>query len=190
MVTVAADQLTTLLHRWAGGDTEAVSELMPLTYEYLRRIAQNLMASERDGHTLEATELVHQAYVRLSDGRNREWNDRKHFYAVCALVMRRLLVDHARKNSRRQRLLVDQAALEAAGLNRSRRGESERVLALDAALEELAQLDVRKARIVQLRFFAGLTLDQVAEVLDVSQATVVRDWRFSRAWLENALRDP
>ncbi len=180
-------ELTELLEVWRGGDPEALARLMPLVYGQLRRLAQSYLLKERSDHTLQATALVHEAYLRLADKRRPRWRDREHFFAVAALIMRRILVDHARRRGRlrhggctvRVALDPDVAWADAGSVD---------LLDLDQALNRLAALDGRRARLVELRFFAGLTLEETARVLGVGPATVVRDWRLARAWLYRALR--
>ncbi|MEM7050563.1 MAG: sigma-70 family RNA polymerase sigma factor [Acidobacteriota bacterium] len=176
-------EITGLLLRWRSGDEEAFEALLPLVYEKLRALARTQLRSERQNHTLQATALVHEAYVRLLGDQTPDWQGRAHFYAVASVVMRRVLIEHARALNRQRRgggavqvelqddlLFTDPAA-------------TAELVALDDALGRLEEHDLRKARVVQLRFFGGLTLDEVSEVLRVAPVTVVRDWRMARAWL-------
>jgi len=179
-------EVSQLLHRWAGGDRSALESLIPLVYEELRRLAGGYMRHEREGHTLEATALVHEAFVRLA-GQNRvNWQDRAHFFAIAAGAMRRVLVDYARRRAAHKRVAPGgQVPVElAADLTVDAHGE---LLDVHEAIERLAQLSGRQARIVELRFFGGLTVAETAEVLQVSVPTAVREWRFARAWLRREL---
>lgn len=175
--------VTTLLHRWRHGDRRALRELFPVVYGELRRIAEGAMHRERGDHTLEATALVHEAFVRLASGQAPTLEDRSHFFALAARLMRRILVDHARglHAERRGGSLVKVPLDEADQLV----GESGQVdlLALDEALSALAAVDKRKARVIELRFFGGLDVDETARLLAVSVPTVVADTRFAKAWL-------
>jgi RNA polymerase sigma factor (TIGR02999 family) len=178
-------RVTELLLDWRRGDQDALEQLIPLVYDELRRIAARQLRSERPDHTLQPTALVHEAYGRLV-GADITWNDRAHFFAIAARTMRRVLVDHARAQEREKRgggavrvTLDENLAVDA--------GRPEEMLALDAALEQLAKFDARKAEVVQLHFFGGLTYDQIAEALGISAATVDRDLRMARAWLFRAL---
>jgi RNA polymerase sigma factor (TIGR02999 family) len=172
---------------WGRGDEEALDRLIPLVYQELHRIACRCMAGERVGHSLQATALVNEAFVRLVDGKAVAWTDRAHFLAVCARVMRRILVDHARartyqkRGGRAVRVSFDEALMVT-----SVSGPD--VVALDEALVGLANLDERKSRVVEMRFFGGLTVEETAAVLNVSAATVMGDWRFAKAWLRREMR--
>jgi RNA polymerase sigma factor (TIGR02999 family) len=180
-----AEDVTGLLLAWRQGDPAALPRLMPLIYGELRRLAARFMAAERSDHTLEPTALVHEAYLRLAGGSTPSWQDRAHFFAVAAQLMRRLLVDHARARRRAKRgsgarvLPLDAAA----GVGAPDGGSPVDLLALDRSLTDLAGFDDRKARIVELRFFGGLTIAETAEVLGVSTATVILEARLARAWL-------
>lgn len=180
--------VTGLLVAWNGGDREALEKLVPLVYEELRRRAQRALAKERRGHTLQPTALVHEAYMRLVDQNRVPWQNRFHFYAVSARAMRQVLVDHARRR------LADKrdggrtfVPLSRAGVEAATPPPSLDVLALDQALERLASLDPRQAKLVELRVYGGLTIDEAAEALDVSAATVSRDWRHAEAWLHREM---
>lgn len=179
--------MTELLLRWGQGDENALERLIPLVYQELHRIARRCMAGERVGHSLQATALVNEAFVRLVDGTAVGWNDRAHFLAVSARVMRRILVDHARARKYQKRggdaarVSFDDALVISSDVHRD-------FVDLDAALEALAKFDERKCRVVEMRFFGGLTVEEVAAVLDVSAATVMGDWRFAKAWLKRELR--
>ena len=174
--------VTGLLHEWRQGDAAAFDKLMPLVYEEMRHIAHRYMQQERAGHTLQTTALINEAYVRLVGQQKIEWRNRSHFFAVTAQVMRHVLIDHARRlhyakrggSSRR----VSLAETDAMTVERAAE-----LVALDEALRELARLDPRKSNVVELRYFGGLSLEETAEVLDISLMTVRRDWRAAKAWL-------
>jgi RNA polymerase sigma factor (TIGR02999 family) len=179
-------QVTQLLLRWREGDHQALEQLMPLVYEELRRLARRYLRHERGDHTLQSTALVHEAYLRMAAGGTPQWKDRAHFFAIAARVMRRILVEHARARAANKRgggactLALDEN-LVLSGKNNFD------VIALDAALNELAQLDDQQSRIVELRFFGGMTIEDTSEALGISPATVKRDWTIARAWLFRAL---
>jgi len=182
----AQDEVTRLLSRVGDGDESAASDLLPLVYDELRRLAGSYMRREQSDHTLQPTALVHEAYLRLVDQTRVCWQDRTHFFAVAATCMRRILVNHARDRRRLKRgggarrvTLQDLAETGAVG--------DAELVDLDDALKRLERLDERKVRVVEFRFFAGLTVEQTAELLDLSPVTVKRDWEFARAWLLNAL---
>jgi len=182
MATPSPAAVTELLRAWSDGDDAALEQLMPLVEVELRRLARGYMARERPDHTLQTTALVNEAFVRLTDARQVRWQDRAHFLGISARLMRRVLVDYARRRgfSKRgggaQRVTLHEALVTSAdpGLD---------VVALDHALETLAHVDLRKSRIVELRFFGGLSVEETAEVLDVSPDTVKRDWRLAKLWL-------
>jgi RNA polymerase sigma factor (TIGR02999 family) len=180
------DDVTRLLQAWREGDTTARDELIPLVYGELRRRAAAYLRRERATHTLQPTALVHEAYLRLVDQRRAAWRNRSQFFGVAAEMMRRILVDRARarraakRSGQWARVTLD----DAVAVTRSSEVD---VLDLDAALTRLAALDPRKSRIAELRFFAGLSLQETGQVLDLSVATVERDWQFARAWLYDAL---
>jgi RNA polymerase sigma factor (TIGR02999 family) len=175
-------RVTALLLQWRGGDDAAVEALLPLVHLEMKRIARRHMAGERRGHVLQTTALVNEAYLRLVDARRVQWRDRAHFLAMAARLMRRVLVDTARaqKNQKRggalQRITFDQELPVASDT-------PEDVIAIDAALEALSHAHERKARVVELRFFGGLSVEETAEALGISQETVLRDWRFAKSWL-------
>ncbi|MEA2173403.1 MAG: hypothetical protein QOD00_995 [Blastocatellia bacterium] len=186
MTTLSQQDVTELLLEWQQGDKCALDKLTPLVYDELRRIAHRYVQHERDGHTLQTTALVNEAYVRLVGGQGIEWQNRAHFFAVTAQVMRHILIDHARRRryakhgGEAQRVSFDDASV----MSPERAAE---LVALDEALDELARLDARKGRVVELRYFGGLSLEETADVLDVSVMTVRRDWRAAKAWLYRAL---
>jgi RNA polymerase sigma factor (TIGR02999 family) len=178
--------VTRLLELWGGGDGEALDELFPLIYDELRRLAAHLLRRERAGHTLDTTALVHEAYVRLTGRREASVKDRAHFVAVAAQAMRRILVDHARRHQADKRIApADKVPLDHAPLLAVNPGVD--VLALNHALSKLSEVNPRQTRVIELRYFAGLTNDEVAEVLEVSVATVERDWHAARLWLRRQL---
>ena len=189
------DRITQLL-RDRGEAAQSADELMALVYDELRRLAQSYLMRERAGHTLDATALVHEAYEKLVDQRAVEWNGRSHFFAVGAQAMRRLLVDHARSRKRekrggsRDRVTLDASRLDSGGAASDADGGDmafDELLELDDALTQLGELDPRAARVVELRYFSGLTVPEVAQELDVSISTVEGDWRHARSWLKRAL---
>ena len=174
--------LTRLLLAWSAGDPEALERLTPLVYQELHRLAAAYMARERPGHTLQATALVHEAYLRLVDLQGVGWRDRAHFFAVAARTMRRILVDFARAREYQKRAGGgDRVSLEESLVISGEPGAG--LVALDDALNRLAAIDDRKSRIVELRFFSGLQVDETAEALNISSETVMRDWRAAKAWL-------
>ena len=178
---------TQLLHAWAGGDREALQQLAPRVYRELRKMAAHFLQKERLGYTLQSAELVHEVYLRLVDANQVNWQDRAHFFAIAATLMRRILVDRARRRATEKRgakgqMLSLDAALDVYAVR------AREMIALDDALNALAQVDPRRARIVELRFFAGLSLEETAEVVKLSSDTVARDWKLARAWLLTELR--
>ena len=187
MGTPPANAVTRLLREWSDGDQEALDRLIPLVYDELRRLARQYLRHERPGHTLQPTALVHEAYLKLVDQRRTRWQNRAHFFAVAAQLIRRILVDHARSHAAAKRGGgVSTLALET-GPGLALEGELN-VAALDDALSHLATLDARQARLVELRFFGGLNVAETAEVLGVSSATVKREWQTAKAWLYRELR--
>jgi RNA polymerase sigma-70 factor (ECF subfamily) len=180
--------VTRLLLAWSDGSEAAASPLMDAVYDELRRLARRYLVRERQDHSLPATALVHEAYLKLIDQRQVRWQNRAHFYAVAAQVMRRLLVDHARARSAAKRGV--QLTIPLDGVDVAAGGKSADLLALDTALDKLAALDPRQARLVELRYFAGLTIDEAAEVMDVAAITVKRDWAMARTWLYRELAGP
>jgi RNA polymerase sigma factor (TIGR02999 family) len=188
MTTLSHNDVTGLLHEWRQGDKHALDKLMPIVYDELRRIAHRYMQKEHDGHTLQTTALINEAYVRLVGQQKIEWQNRNHFFAVTAQVMRHLLIDHARRhNFARRGGGVEHVALDDATMMSSERAVE--LIALDEALSEFSQLDPRKSRVVELRYFGGLSLEETAEVLDISLMTVRRDWRAAKAWLYRRMKD-
>ncbi|HEU4693894.1 MAG TPA: sigma-70 family RNA polymerase sigma factor, partial [Vicinamibacterales bacterium] len=179
--------LTGLLRAWSAGDPVAADELVPLVYAELRRQASRYLARERSGHTLQPTALVNEAYMRLAEQRRVQWHDRGQFFAVAATVMRRVLVDHARQHGASKRGARFTISLDDGEIVAIAPAPDVDVLALNDALTELAEIDPVRTRLIELRFFAGLTTDETAEALGVSPATVTRSWRLARAWLHARL---
>jgi RNA polymerase sigma factor (TIGR02999 family) len=178
----SSHDVTRLLKEWAQGDSSALDALTPLVYAELRRLADSYLRSESPGHTLQPTALVHEAYLRLVDRNAPDWQNRSHFYGVAAHLMRQILVDHARTRQAVKRGgQAIQVSLEE-DLVVSRERDTD-LVALDEALERLAALEPRKAQVVELRFFGGLSIEEIAKLLDVSDVTVRRDWQFAKAWL-------
>ena len=182
----SAHDVTLLLRAWGDGSKEALDRLAPLVYRELRQIAGRMMAAERPNHTLQATALVNEAYLRLVDAREVNWQDRAHFFAICARAMRQILVDHARTRGSAKRG-GDQVVIELDDALAAGTSPEANLLELDDALNRLAQLDPRKSQVVELRFFGGLSLEETAEVLKTSPRTVKRDWQLARAWLYREL---
>jgi len=185
-------EITRLLKAWGRGDSAALDRLTPLVYERLRRMARGYMRNERPGHTLQATALVNEAFLRLVETRNLDWTDRAHFFAMCARVMRRILVDAARSRAATKRGGQVDRAEHSTAINLDRLPDpaseiSAQVCALDEALNMLAQIGPRQAQVIELRFFGGLTVEETAHVLQVSPQTVMREWRLARAWLAREL---
>jgi len=186
MTTHSPNEITRLLVAWGEGDESALAELAPLVYEELHRLAHHYMGGERAGHTLQTTALVNEAYLRLVDWKNVRWQNRAHFFAVSAQFMRRILVDFARARGYHKRGGGAQpVALDETAVLADDKGTD--MVALDDALNALARLDPRQSRVVELRFFGGLNVEETAEVLKVSPATVGRDWSLARAWLHREL---
>ncbi len=179
--------ITRLLKDWSGGRREALDDLLPLVYAELRRQASGYLRKEREGHTLQTTALINEAYIKLIDKDDIEWEDRSHFFAIASTAMRRILVDHARTRKRKKRggkeedLPLEEALIV---------GTKERpvdLVALDDALNRLAVFDKRQAKVVELRYFTGLTIDETAEILGISNVTVRREWTMARAWLHQEI---
>ena len=182
----SSKSITQLLVDWRNGDTSALGELTPLVYKEMRRLANHYMRLERQGHTLQTSALVNEAYIRLVDHKNIHWQNRAHFFAVAAQAMRRILVDHARslnyakRGGGTRKVELDEGAIVA----EERAAE---LIALDDVLMDLARLDPRKSRLVELRYFGGLSIDETAEALGIAPITVRREWRKAKAWLHRAL---
>jgi len=185
---VSQQRVTDLLEHWSRGDDAALAELTPLVYEELRRLAHHYMEGERPGHTLQTTALVNEAYLRLADQTNPNWQSRAHFFAVAARAMRGILVNYAKSNQAQKRgggaarIELDEAAILSPE-------QSKEIVDLHEALERLATLNSRKARVVELKYFGGLNHDQIAEVMKISTVTVRRDWMFAKTWLYDELQN-
>lgn len=183
MAVAAPDGITQLLINWRNGDQAALDQLMPLVYEELRRLARGFMGRERNNHTLQTSALINEAYLKLVGQDETNWQNRAHFFAVAAQIMRHILVDHARsygyekRGAGAQRVSLDDAKV----FSEERAGE---LVALDEALTKLATVDPRKSHLVELRFFGGLNIDETAEVMELSATTVQREWRAAKAWLQ------
>jgi RNA polymerase sigma factor (TIGR02999 family) len=188
MLPAPPHEVTQLLLDWSKGNQTALNKLMPLIYRELRRLAHQYLSKERTGHTMQTTDLVHEAYLRLVDQRRVRWQNRSHFFGVAAQLMRRILVDHARRHKRVKRggdttiVSLDEVAVVSPQ-------SSVDLLALDEALKRLAEIDQRKATIVELRFFGGLEVKETAAFLEISEITVMRDWKMAKAWLHRELSD-
>jgi RNA polymerase sigma factor (TIGR02999 family) len=181
MKPVSASDVTQLLQAWNNGDNAALEKLAPIVFAELKRLARHQMANERPDHTLESGALVNEAYLRLIHWPNAQWQNRAHFFAMCARMMRQILVDHARARQYRKRDAGYKFSLEDAVIvSNSKNAE---LVELDDALKRLAGIDPRKSDVVELRFFGGLSVEETAEVLKVSRLTVIRDWNFARVWL-------
>jgi RNA polymerase sigma factor (TIGR02999 family) len=179
-----ADDISELLRAWTDGDQRALDGLTPIVYAELRRLAHRYMKRERPEHSLQTTALVNEAYIRLVDCKRMRWQNRAHFFAVSAQLMRRILVDHARRHNVKRGHGVPHVPLDEAAVIGERPGD---LVALDDALNALAQLDERKVRVVELRFFGGLSVEETAQVLKVSPVTVRRDWSSAKVWLYREL---
>lgn len=183
-----AEEVTVLLNRIGEGDPNAAAQLVPLVYEELRRMASNCLRHERPGHTLQATALVHEAYIKLAGQPDAKWQNRAQFFAVASQLMRRILVDYARaqlrnkRGGKQQRISFDDSLLVSPE-------RTDELLAINEALARLEAMDPRQARIVELRYFGGLTLDETAEVLRISSKTVLREWNIAKAWLYGYLKE-
>src|SRR5881398_1220850 len=186
MTQSSTHDVTELLIEWSNGDKAALDKLMPLIQQELRRLAHHYMSHERPGHTLQTTALVNEAYLRLVNRKDVHWQNPTHFFAIAATLMRSILVDHARSHSYAKRgggarkIALDEAVI----ISEERAAE---VVALDEALGQLAEIDPRQSRIVEMRFFAGLTIEETAEVLSLSPATIKREWSTAKAWSTSAV---
>ncbi len=181
------DGITQLLTRWSNGDQAALDKLMPMVYSELRRLASNYLRRERQDHTLQPTALVNEAYLKLIDQKAAKWQNRAQFFGIAAQLMRRILVDHARQHKAAKRGGSDQHRLSITSAEKLTAKPDLDVLALHEAMEELAALDPQQERIVELKFFGGLSIEETAEVLGVGHATVEREWKMARAWLRRKL---
>lgn len=187
MTEPSTEEVTGLLQAWGRGDEEALQKLTPLVYQQLHVAASRYMANERSGHTLQTTALIHETYLRLVDIRQVEWQSRAHFFAICAKLMRRILIDFARSRRYKKRggdakhVDFDEELIVVGRPDTN-------LVALDDALNQLAKVDERKSRVVELRFFGGLDVKEAAEVLKVSEITVIRDWKLAKVWLLREMR--
>jgi RNA polymerase sigma-70 factor, ECF subfamily len=181
-MTIPANEVTQLLIDWRGGDAAALERLMPLVHGELRRLAAHYMRGERKGHTLQTSALVNEAYLKLADYKNIQWQNRAHFFAICAQAMRRILVDHARTRDYKKRGGGAQKVSLAEVAEVADEPGTD-IVALDEALQSLAEIDPRKSQIVELRYFGGLTVEETAEVIGIAPITVIRDWNTAKAWL-------
>jgi RNA polymerase sigma factor (TIGR02999 family) len=181
----SGSDVSSLLRAWNEGQSGALDQLTPIVYDELRRLARHYMRGEKPGHSLQATALVHEAYTRLVDYKRMQWQNRAHFFAVSAQIMRRILVEHARRHNVKRGAGIRHVALDETAI--VRRGEDPDLVALDDAMNALAAIDPRKVRVVEMRFFGGLSVEETAEVLKVSPVTVKRDWKAARIWLYREL---
>ena len=177
----ASHEITLLLADWSNGDENALARLMPLVYDELRQMAKRYMRSQPHPHTIQTTELIHEAYLKLAKGSDKNWQNRAHFFGVAATAMRHILVDYARSKQSKKRDWQNRVSLSDGAIASNDRSAD--LVSLDEALTSLQALDERKSRVVELRFFGGLTNEEMAEVLKISTETVKRDWRFARTWL-------
>jgi RNA polymerase sigma factor (TIGR02999 family) len=181
------ESVTQLLVRWSQGDQAALDKLMPLVYSELHRLAGAYLRRERPGHTLQPTALVNEAYLRLVDQKNARWQNRAQFFGVAAQLMRRILVDHARQHQAAKRGGSDLRRLSITSAEPVANKSELDLLALHEALEELTKIDPQQGRVVELKFFGGLSIEETAEVMGIGHATVERDWKMARAWLRRKL---
>lgn len=185
---ISPHEITQLLAEWTGGNQAALDKLYPLVYDELRRMAHRFMRRERKGHTLQTTALINEAYLRLVEQKNVHWANRSHFFSISAKIMRRILVDHARQYAYLKRgggahqVSLDEAALVT-------KDRARELLLLNDALDDLAKLDPRRSQVVELRYFGGLSNDEIAEFLKISANTVTRDWNMARAWIYQQLTE-
>ena len=188
MTTPVSHQITQLLIDWSNGNELAIQELFPLVYDELRRMARGYMRRQPAGHTFQTTELIHEAYLKIASNEEKHWQNRAHFFGVAAQAMRHILVDYARsKQSQKRGGWQERITLSENVMNATQR--SDEIVALDDALAALANLDERKSRIVEMKFFGGLKIEEIAQVLKISPETVKRDWRFARTWLLRELSE-
>jgi len=186
-VAPSIQHVTRLLRAWGQGEDAALEELLPLVHQELRRLARRYMFGERPGHTLQTTALVNEAYLRLVNSRQVNWQNRAHFFAISAQLMRRILVDYARaRGSQKRGGGVPKVTLDEELMAPQEKGQD--LVALDDALKALAHIDPRKCKVIELRFFGGLSVDETAEVLKISPDTILRDWRLAKAWLAREMR--
>ena len=187
MTTLVPQQVTELLVAWSNGDQGALDQLMPLVYEELHRLAHHYMSRERSDHTLQTSALVNEAYLRLVDQTNLHWQNRAQFFGLAAQLMRHILIDHARTHTRAKRGRGRKVAVEDFAILNPERGAE--FIALDDALKKLTAMHSRKGQVVELKFFGGLSVEEIAEVLNVSSVTVMRDWSFAKSWLHREINN-
>ena len=186
-LTVTREEISELLKAWGGGDAEAAERFIPLIYDELRRQARRFLNRERANHTLQTTALVHEAYLRLAEQRNVNWQNRAHFFGLAGQMMRRILVNYAISRNREKRGGANEnIALDETIVIAAEKSEVD-LMALDEALTRLEKLDARQARVVELRYFSGLNIEETAEVMEISTATVKREWSMAKAWLKAEL---
>jgi len=183
-----ASNITQLLNQYQNGKKDALDELFPLVYSELRKLAANRLRNERSDHTLQPTALVHEAYMRLVEQHSTDWQNRAHFFGLAAEMMRRILVNHAIKNNAEKRF-GNQTKLALDEIVDFTRGQDVNLIRVDEALTILAEFDPKQAKIVELKFFAGLTNEEIAEVMSVSDSTIKREWRIAKAWLHDQLKN-
>jgi RNA polymerase sigma factor (TIGR02999 family) len=186
-MTQGSPEITRMLIEWSKGDRQALEKLIPVVYEELRRQAARYLRRERSGHTLQTADLIHEAYLRLVDQENVEWQNRAHFYAISATLMRRILIDHARRRGRAKRGGSGIVLSLREGMQAADQAWDSNLLALDEALTRLAAIDPRQSQIVELRCFSGLSIQQTASVLGISPTTVKDDWNSAKAWLRREI---
>lgn len=184
---ISPHEITQLLVEWGSGNQAALDKLYPMVYAELRKMAHRFMQRERKGHTLQTTALINEAYLRLVDQKNVRWANRSHFFSISAKIMRRILVDHARRYARKQGGAAWQVSLDQAALVTKERARE--LLLLNEALNTLAKHDPRRSQVVELRYFGGLSNDEIAELLKISANTVTRDWNMARAWIYQQLTE-
>ena len=185
-----AAEITAMLKSWSKGEASQAEEVFPLIYDDLRKRAHSFLRRERPGHTLQTTALINETYIKLREQRNVEWESRAHFFAICATLMRRILVDHAKGKRRAKRGGgADQVPLDGVPIEIPNSDKGVDVLALDETLDRLADIDPQQARIVELRFFSGFSIEDTADVLAISPSTVKREWRVAKAWLKHELEN-
>jgi RNA polymerase sigma factor (TIGR02999 family) len=182
MIRDKSHQVTQLLIQWSEGNEMALEELMPLVYDELRMMARRHMNSQNKGHTFQTTELIHEAYLKLAKNDGQNWDNRAHFFGVASKAMRHILVDYARSKNRDKRGGWQDKITLTEDLNSSGQ-KPEDILALDEALDKLTELEERKSKVVELKYFGGMTFEEIARILDISKKTAQRDWRFARMWL-------
>lgn len=186
MISGGVQQVTQLLLKWSNGDQTALDELMPIVYDELRRMARRYMNRQESGHTMQTTELIHEAYLKLAGNEEKDWKNRAHFFGVAAQAMRHILVDYARSKKSQRRGGFQQKITLVENVIVSN-GRSDEIVALDDALLKLAEFDKRKSKIVEMKFFSGLNFEEIAEVLQLSVITVKRDWSFAKNWLSKEI---